>query len=270
MKMQSVNGLVEQIYERMKAEGLCDPKVAPDPRPCVMCAQYVEARWIESSSGRAYWQHPSSSECPSCAEQKKAADALEAFERRMDLADIPPRLRQWSLFKEVESRTGLASDKHNHALAKLCVGWDQASWIIASGSVGSGKTTWLSALMVDHVALGNFTKAVWITEQGFFRRASLKAEEQFTGREQELERLVKADLLMIDDLGAGRRALTDWQGGAIRDLIVDRHLYERPTFISTNLAEHEIASRYGEHVSSRLIEMSGGLVRVNGPDRRRR
>ena len=110
---------------------------------------------------------------------------------------------------------------------------------------------------------------MWTTEQRFYRMAQIRGEKSRTGREQLVQRAIDADILMVDDLGAGRRDLTEWQGGAMRELLMERHLEGKPTLITTNLSERALGEAYGEHVASRMNE-AGGVLNLGGADRRRR
>ena len=137
------------------------------------------------------------------------------------------------------------------------------------GGVGRGKTTWLTALLLDTLRKDPTVKAMWTTEQRLYRKAQLKAERSHGGRERIIQQAIDADLLLVDDLGAGRRDLTEWQGGAIRELIMERHLEGRATLISTNLQMPALEKQYGDHVASRLVEACGDVYDLGGADRRR-
>ena len=74
-------------------------------------------------------------------------------------------------------------------------------------------------------------------------------------------------MLLLDDLGGSRRALTEWQGGAIRHLFDHRHKHNLPTFLTTNLTHWApLAERYGDHVVSRMIDRCGNMTILTGTD----
>ena len=74
---------------------------------------------------------------------------------------------------------------------------------------------------------------------------------------------------MIDDIGAGRAKLTEWQNASMRHLFDVRHANGMPTFLTTNMrGQDAFANRYGEHVASRVIQASNGFASLGGPDRR--
>ena len=195
--------------------------------------------------------------------------AYDNFIKRLDKARIPMGYRKWSVRPRTPKRNQLHIDQFSQAIAAICNSWNGSDWIIAAGPVGTGKTSWLTALLVDHLAASENNEALWVSEQGFFREAALRAEQKFSGREQVLQRLIDTPLLLIDDIGSRHRELTEWQGGAMRDLFMERHLADKPTLITTNMNWDEIQSRYGNHIRSRLAEVSH-WVHLSGPDYRRK
>jgi DNA replication protein DnaC len=49
----------------------------------------------------------------------------------------------------------------------------------------------------------------------------------------------------------------------------ERHAHDRPTFMNTNIVSWEQLERmYGDHIVSRMIEMTEGMMVLKGPDRR--
>ena len=252
------------VREKAKASGLGDPNKPPAVRPCAECGTVLAPKW---SSGGGVWLFPGCGEVLACRLKKKAAADMKAYEAAVDRSRTPIRIRHFSLV-ERDGREVLLVDRKNKALAEACMSWDGSRWLVASGSVGSGKTTWLTALLLEHLMQNPGCNARWTSEQRIYRKAALHADKSHAGREKVLQEYMDADVLMMDDLGASRRDLTEWQGGAMRDLLMERHLGSLPTFISTNLSMEAIAKRYGDHVASRISESCGGIIKVNGFDRR--
>jgi DNA replication protein DnaC len=79
-----------------------------------------------------------------------------------------------------------------------------------------------------------------------------------------LERLMRVDLLMLDDLGAGKS--TDWTEDTLYRLIDHRWSNNRPTMFSTNLPPKTLANTVGERIMSRLGDAI--KVAITGEDRR--
>jgi len=262
--------IMEEKKKEWKAEcdrlGLTDRSRIPEPFTCPVCSSLVPPRWSENPFGHWVTAEADGYEdaCRICLVKKDREDEDEEHARRMARAKIPIRLQNLRI-------EDLELDRTNAKLAETCRNWNGRTWIIASGGVGTGKTSWLTAVFIRHLAysMKGDDFGMWTTEQRFFRMAQIRAEKSRTGRERIIQTAIDAKVLMIDDLGAGRRDLTEWQGGAMRELLMERHLEGRPTLITTNLAEEAIGKLYGEHVVSRMRE-AGGFINLGGADRRRR
>ncbi|MEV5543089.1 ATP-binding protein [Saccharopolyspora shandongensis] len=84
--------------------------------------------------------------------------------------------------------------------------------------------------------------------------------------ETEFDRLAKAPLLVIDDLGAAKGS--EWTEEVNYRLINHRYEHMLPTLITSNLPVSELKTALGDRVSSRLNEMTTRAV-LSGVDRRR-
>ena len=120
--------------------------------------------------------------------------------------------------------------------------------LLFSGDTGLGKT-FLSACIAKTVA-GNGFSVVYESAPHLFsklEKARFTSDEQ---AQQEAEKFSACDLLIIDDLG------TELQGNfvtaALYMLINDRILTGKPTIISTNLSNEDLAVRYSPQIVSRL------------------
>ena len=80
-----------------------------------------------------------------------------------------------------------------------------------------------------------------------------------------LDRYLGADLLLLDDLGAGRQ--TEWTGDSLHRLVDHRWSNALPTIYTTNLNARDLTAAVGARVVSRVGD--GLLVVMEGPDRRR-
>lgn len=133
------------------------------------------------------------------------------------------------------------------------------------GTVGTGKTYALFAL-VNHFA-------GFLTDSGYQIGSALKyiTALNFTvlaknwDHESEVEKLLAARFLILDDLGA--EPTNEYSLSCLSRLIEARSTNLLPTFISTNLDPQSIKARYGERVLSRLIRMCA-VIEFSGPDRR--
>ena len=251
---------LDSFRAQCQAAGLTDRRRVPDPGKCVVCSSLIPPRWEEKPFG--HWVTASQA-CQVCVNERDRESQEIEFSKRIAAAQIPARLQGLRLDQ-------LERDRTNSKLAQACHEWDGRRWIIASGGVGTGKTSWLTALLIESLVRSPAGgPSMWTTEQRFFRMAQIRSERSRTGREEIIQRAIDARILMIDDLGAGRRDLTEWQGGAMRELLMERHLEGRSTLITTNLSAEAISHSYGEHIASRMNE-AGGFINLGGADRRRR
>lgn len=79
-----------------------------------------------------------------------------------------------------------------------------------------------------------------------------------------LREYMQADLLFLDDLGAGKH--TDWTGDNLYRLVDNRWSNRKTTIYSTNLSAGRLATEVGDRVVSRLADAC--QVTMAGPDRR--
>ena len=142
--------------------------------------------------------------------------------------------------------------------------------LLLMGPVGTGKThlavAALRALIEDKGVRGRFTDFT-----------SLVLEIQMTfdgsGSSRELLRpLIEADLLVLDELGAGK--VTPWVRDLLYYLVNTRYLEGRVTVFTTNFVdapaanEESLADRVSERIRSRLFEMCR-VVQLTAGDYRR-
>jgi DNA replication protein DnaC len=168
----------------------------------------------------------------------------QAHERRWERA-IPARYRHARL----EDLSGdLAEAK----------GWDGDSNVLLLGNVGAGKTHAAVALArVVHDAGGTV----------LFRSAlALVDDLKPGGDEQAMDRALRADLLLLDDLGYERH--TDFAADRVSRVITDRYDACRPTIVTSNLAPEALEAEVGPRLWSRLYHGSLRL-KVAGSDRRK-
>lgn len=138
--------------------------------------------------------------------------------------------------------------------------------LLFSGATGLGKT-FLSACIARQVAENGFS-VVYETAIRLF--SDFEAEKFNAAREENrglTQKYLDCDLLIIDDLGT--EMTTQFTISALYTVINTRLMENRPTIISTNLADTEIEGRYSPQIASRLIG-AYRLVQFAGEDIRRR
>jgi DNA replication protein DnaC len=84
--------------------------------------------------------------------------------------------------------------------------------------------------------------------------------------EQQLWRLARSPLLLLDDLGAAKQS--PWTEELTYRLVNHRYNQLLPTLVTTNLPVAELRDAVGDRVASRLAEMTERVI-LTGHDRRR-
>ena len=152
-----------------------------------------------------------------------------------------------------------------------CQGWAEQypkveqKTVMMSGKSGLGKTYLMHAMA--KVLLQRGFNVLLISAYRFLDTAR---KAYMTGDTKDLDMLMEADVLMIDDMGAEplmeNITITQWF-----NLINERQLRGRATVISTNLSDSEMRTRYTERVASRLLNKGESLIlQFRGEDVRRR
>jgi DNA replication protein DnaC len=135
-------------------------------------------------------------------------------------------------------------------------------WI--QGDVGTGKTT--LAMLVSKAALdaGRSVAIYSLPRLLNLLRESLDSED---GKLGFIDRLGAVDLLHVDDLGAEHQ--TDWVLEQLYSIVNARYESERAIVATTNLMPDELDERLGARTVSRLVEICGDPIPLDGRDRRR-
>lgn len=132
------------------------------------------------------------------------------------------------------------------------------------GSVGTGKTYALYALARAFSINGAKVKIKNIVE--ILQEVKSTYDGNGYDKERVEEEWVKTnDVLFIDDLGTEN--LTEWATELIYRIINWRYENDKITFVSSNLTPEAMASRIGDRLVSRLVEMCK-FIKIEGEDRR--
>jgi len=132
------------------------------------------------------------------------------------------------------------------------------------GSVGTGKTT--LAMLVSKAAL-DAGRSVAIYSLPRLLNLLRESMESDGGLLELLDRLTAVDLLHVDDLGAENR--TDWVLEQLYSIVNARYEAQRAIVATTNLMPDELSDRLGARTVSRLVEICGDLIPLDGEDQRR-
>ena len=137
--------------------------------------------------------------------------------------------------------------------------------MLLMGQSGLGKTYLMHAMAKKLIQRG---VNVLIVSAYKFLETARKA--YMSGNTEDLDALMDADILMVDDMGAEplmeNITIVQWF-----NLINERQLRGKGTIISTNLMEDELRRRYTERIASRLLNNTTcKLIQFAGEDIRRR
>ena len=136
--------------------------------------------------------------------------------------------------------------------------------LLLTGAGGLGKTFLLNCIYARVCDRG--LSAVRVTAFKLFE--AMRRQHMGDGAESDFASLVEAPLLLIDDLGTEpmmRNITVEY----LFMLLNERAANKRHTVIATNLTPVQLQERYGERVSSRLLDRSVcGAVQLRGRDLR--
>jgi len=93
----------------------------------------------------------------------------------------------------------------------------------------------------------------------------IKAEFDSPDAPAIIDKMLKAPILFLDDLGAEKAS--DWVKEQLYIVINDRYNWKKPVMATSNLEISEIAEHYGDRFTSRLVEMTD-VIKLAGADRR--
>jgi len=182
---------------------------------------------------------------------------LDLYDEEKDAASWNRSLEQAKLRTEAFAREYPVSADHG---------------LLLMGPSGTGKT---------HLAVAALTSVLRRGHQGLFYdyrdllkqiQASYNPESQTTEMEV-LEPVLRADLLLLDDLGASKPSA--WALETVGHILNVRYNEKRTTLATTNYldaparGEDSLADRVGQRIRSRLYEMCF-TIELGAPDYRRR
>ena len=122
--------------------------------------------------------------------------------------------------------------------------------LLLSGDPGLGKT-FLSACIARVVSETGHS-VVYDTAAHIFERfeAQKFSRDETGGADEDVSRLLRCDLLIIDDLGT--ELTTEFVRSAFYQIVNTRLMTNKKPIISTNLSPAELSRRYGANILSRI------------------
>jgi DNA replication protein DnaC len=131
-------------------------------------------------------------------------------------------------------------------------------WLVLMGGVGTGKTVTATAVVIDFIERGGDALALRAKDAAYQLHESYQQEST----EKFRKRLIRAKLLLLDDLGENEK-----DGEFMRSILKSRYEADGQTMLTTNLDAEGLGARYGMAVFSRLEEVAD-VVRMRGGDYR--
>lgn len=277
------NSLKTQWLQHARREGLLDLDVRPPLRYCPNKHVLPDEHGVKH--GTPVWIQIQ--ECPICQEQESKALMMDKIIERYTKCGVPEMFQCWTTGTTAINRTEreqLLVDDDNWAARAASARYPSVPWVIYTGAVGVGKTSWASALFCDTVDSAELfpgstalvarrstgLNAAWMSEADLFMKCDEEHHRDgYNARTAYLSKVCRVQLLLLDDLGGMRRKLTEWQGGAMRHLFDYRHKHGLPTLMTSNLIHwKQLADRYGDHVISRMLDLCKSMTVLDGEDRR--
>lgn len=261
--MNELKAWLENLHNQMKDLGLADPEKKPEPLTCEDCGEQTPYTWTPHVA----FGHWTRDECETCERKHRIEKGRERELAALEEAGVPREFWGHRLGSPVQR------DKHNERAHDAVSLWKQPAWLLLVGTVGTGKTSLITSLFNSLLTeQQHWRGSRWTTEASIFERADIAHENAgYTARQAVVAPLIRAPLLVIDDIGASRRSLTEWQGSAMRNLFDVRYSNGLPTLMTSNItAPSALASRYGDHIYSRIVSATGGPLTLGGSDRRKR
>ena len=291
LRSEETRRLREEIYEKDprigELDGLLRSTVAEaaavalrggdDPERAVAAIQEKNLRWQEERSKRiAALGYPKGCideepACPKCSDRgyvgMKPCECLLKLYREEQRKELSRLLdlqgENFDAFDlsyyddEIDPETGKSPRQHMSVVSHLCRRYAEsftpgARSLFFTGAPGLGKT-FLSACIASVVSEKGcsvvYDTAVNVVS--YFEEARFGRRGEQEEAEADVQRCLKCDLLILDDLGTEMN--TSFSVSAVYEVLNSRLREGRSTVVSSNLGTEEIAGRYNPQIASRLV-----------------
>lgn len=188
----------------------------------------------------------------------------EELEDLYAISGLQGPMRSWTfakfnpdLFPPNVRNKMIALKNECHTFAQDILDGKQVRPLVLMGEVGRGKT--FLATAIANTLLQKGRTVAFLRENELMRLARHREFEQNDEEAKVLNKLLEADLLIVDDLGTAMRdtaegpQVTTFTKNTILDILENRVNGQKPFVITTNLTPSQIEEHYGSRISSRVF-----------------
>jgi len=202
--------------------------------------------------------------CDEIIQQKQLIDKYDTIRRYRD-AGLPqvvrgqiPRSSINATFENFVDRQG--SEAAFEVASDYTVG-NAPSILVFIGGTGTGKTHLLEAIGRQYLEQEHESGTPYTVRYELVSNMLRELRESFRIQAEEsvMARAYKADLLLLDDIGAEKPS--EWVEQELFNLIEDRHRNNRLLVVATNEVEPTIRAKLGDRIASRLFDNETGTVK---------
>jgi DNA replication protein DnaC len=154
--------------------------------------------------------------------------------------------------------------RYTRQFAQAVAAGEPVESLLLMGDVGRGKTFLSSA--IANVVVGARKTVVYLTFSEFLDLVRMHKFDDDQQYQEGSQRLMEADLLVLDDLGAEK--VTEFVAQELFTIINHRMNRQAPMVVSTNLSPAELEDTYGSRIASRLLN-GFDAVMLKGQDVRK-
>jgi len=142
-------------------------------------------------------------------------------------------------------------------LQKYCDNFPTNKNLVLAGATGGGKT--YSAQIIGNNLLDRGFSVLYVTAFSLIQRFKSYISTFDQSNSTELDPLLLADLLIIDDLGS-EPVIKNITEEYLYNIINERLITNRPFIITTNLSPDDLMTRYDQRLSSRILSREKSVV----------
>lgn len=211
--------------------------------------------------------------------RKCQCQAEDSYIRKGRAANIPPRFLGFELKAFLPQDENSTQKKIKKIIRKFIDEYPAVKdnkGILLQGNVGVGKTRLLCAVadgLIKKIESIDVYYIDWNDLVREMRSGEDHSTRDFISINQLMNRLISADLLLFDELGASK--LSEWVQDNIYHLFNKRYNHQKLTLCATNYFDKSannketLAQRIGMRIRSRLYEMTEAYE-ITGMDYRQR